>query len=71
MEPETFPDPLRGAASSVLRAGFTNAMQVGYAVASASQVIAFHRKAQQRAVAERDERARRAISTQIRAERDG
>ncbi len=66
MEAETHPDPLREAMTH----GLQRATQVASFAGTAAQVCIYHQKTQARAAAERDERARRALQAQIRAERD-
>lgn len=66
MDAENYPDPVREA----VHHGLNRAMQVTSWAATAAQVLVYHQRAQARLVAERDERARRALSAQIRAERD-
>ena len=63
---QTHPDPVREAISH----GTQRAVQVGSCAMTAAQAYAWHHKAQARVVAERDERARRALQAQIRAERE-
>lgn len=59
-------DPLRDAIQdSVYRA-----VQVGSFALTATQVYAYHRRTQARITAEQDQRARRALHAQVRAERD-
>jgi hypothetical protein len=66
MEAETHPDPLREAMTH----GLQRATQIASFAGTAAQVFIYHQKTQARATAERDERARRALQGQIRAERD-
>jgi len=66
MEAETHPDPLREAMTD----GLQRAMQVASFAGTAAQAYVYHQKTQARAAADRDERARRALQAQIRAERD-
>jgi hypothetical protein len=66
MDAETHPDPVREA----LNHGMQRAVQVGSAVMTGARVYAHHRRAQARVVAERDERARRSLQAQIRADRE-
>ncbi len=66
MEAETHPDPLREAMTH----GLQRATQIASFAGTAAQVFIYHQKTQARAAAERDERARRALQGQIRAERD-
>jgi hypothetical protein len=63
---QTHPDPFQEA----MQHGLQRVLQIGASAATAAQVYAYHQKLQARAVGERDERARRALNTQIRAERD-
>jgi hypothetical protein len=63
---QTHPDPVREAISH----GTQRAVQVGSCAMTAAQAYAWHHKAQARVVAERDERARRSLQAQIRAERE-
>ncbi len=62
-----YPDPFRDA----LQEGLSRAVQLGSFAVAGAQVYAYHRRAQARTVAEQDQRARRALHAQIRAERDG
>ncbi len=66
MEPETHPDPFREAMSH----GLQRAMQLASFAGTAAQVFVYHQKTQARAAAEQDERARRVLLAQTRAERD-
>ena len=66
MEAETHPDPFREAMTH----GLQRAMQVASFAGTAAQVYVYHQKTQARAAADKDERARRALQAQIRAERD-
>jgi len=66
MEAETHPDPLREAVSL----GLQRTMQAVSCAVTAAQVVTYHQKTQARIVAQQDERARRALTTQIRADRD-
>jgi hypothetical protein len=66
MEAETHPDPFREAMTH----GLQRAMQVASLAGTAAQVYVYHQKTEARAAADRDERARRALQAQIRAERD-
>src|SRR5215472_3551586 len=63
---QTYPDPFQEA----MQHGLHRALQIGGAAATAAQVYAYHQKTQARAVGERDERAWRALNSQVRAERD-
>ena len=58
------PDPFGDA----LQQGVQRAIQLGSGAVTAAQVYLFHRSTQARAVDERDDRARRALHAQIRAE---
>jgi hypothetical protein len=62
--PEQHPDPFE----DVLRQGVQRAIQLASAAVTAAQVYLFHRNTQTRTVDERDDRARRALHAQIRAE---
>jgi len=66
MEAETHPDPFREAVNH----GLARAMQVASFAGTAAQVFVYHQKTQARAAAEQDERARRALLAQTRAERE-
>lgn len=66
MEAETHPDPFREAVNH----GLQRAMQVASCAVTAAQVVAYQYKAQARASAERNDRARRALHAQIQADRD-
>jgi hypothetical protein len=66
MEPETYPDPFREAMTH----GLQRAMQVASLAGTAAQVYVYHQKTEARSAADKDERARRALQAQIRAERD-
>jgi hypothetical protein len=66
MEAETHPDPFREAMTH----GLQRAMQVASFAGTAAQVYVYHQKTQARVAADQDERARRALQAQIRAERD-
>jgi hypothetical protein len=66
MEAETHPDPFREA----INHGLARAMQVASFAGTAAQVFVYHQKTQARAAAEQDERARRALLAQTRAERE-
>src|SRR5215472_4023211 len=63
---QTYPDPFQEA----IHHGLHRALQIGGAAATAAQVYAYHQKTQARVVGERDERTRRALNSQVRAERD-
>jgi hypothetical protein len=65
VEAETHPDLFGEAA----RHGLQRAMQIASCAGTAAQVYVAHQRTQARAVAEQDERARRAIQAQISAER--
>jgi hypothetical protein len=64
MIPEQHPDPFEDG----LRQGVQRAIQLASAAVTAGQVYLFHRNTQTRAVDERDDRARRALHAQMRAE---
>jgi hypothetical protein len=64
MIPEQHPDPFE----DVLRQGVQRAIQLASGAVTAAQVYLFHRNTQARVVDERDDRARRALHTQMRAE---
>src|SRR5260370_17299383 len=66
MEAETPPGPFGEAMTHELQ----RAMQVASFAGTAAQVYVYHQKTQARAAADRDERARRTLQTQIRADRD-
>jgi hypothetical protein len=66
MEPGNHPDPFQDALSH----GLHRAVQVASSVITGAQVYVYLKRTQARAVAERDERARRALAGQIRADRD-
>jgi len=66
MEAETHPDPFREATTH----GLQRVMQVASFAGTAAQVYVYHQQTQARAAADKDERARRALQAQIRAERD-
>ncbi|MGH3217936.1 MAG: hypothetical protein ACRDPY_04260 [Streptosporangiaceae bacterium] len=66
MEPASHPDPFQDALSH----GLHRALQVASSVVTGVQVYVYLKRTQARAVAERDERARRALAAQIRADRD-
>ena len=50
--------------------GLQRAIQITYAIVTGAQIYLQHQKTQARAAAERDERVRRALNAQIRADRD-
>ena len=64
MMPDQHPDPFGDA----LQQGIQRAIQLASGAVTAAQVYLFHRNTQARAVDERDDRARRALQAQIRAE---
>jgi hypothetical protein len=66
MTAETHSDPFQDAMGS----GLQRAMQVASCAVTAAQVYAYQHRSQAMAAAERDQRARRALTAQIRAERD-
>ena len=66
MDTETHPDPFQDA----MNHGLYRAVQVASCAVTAAQVYVYQRRAQARVVAERDDRARRALGAQIRADRD-
>jgi hypothetical protein len=66
MTAETHPDPFQDAMAH----GLQRAVQVVSCAVTAAQVYAYQQRAQAVAAAERDERARRALTAQIRADRD-
>jgi hypothetical protein len=66
MEAETHPDPFNEA----INHGLQRAVQVTSFAGTAAQVLIYHQKTHARAAAEHDERARRALLAQTRAERD-
>jgi hypothetical protein len=66
MDTGNHPDPFTDAMGHVMQ----QAMQVGYAAVTAAQVYTHLKRTQASAGAERDDRARRALNTQIRADRD-
>jgi len=65
MDTENHPDPFQDA----MHQGVQRAIQLASGAVTAAQVYLFHRKTQARAVGEHDDRARRALHAQIRAER--
>jgi hypothetical protein len=64
MTAETHPDPFQDAMGH----GLQRAVQVASCAVTAAQVYAYQQRTQAMAVAERDERARRALLTQMRAD---
>jgi len=66
MDAENHPDPFQDA----MQAGLRHAVELIYAAGTAGQVYLHHKRTQAQAAAERDERARRVLGAQIRAERD-
>ena len=66
MDADSHPDPFQDA----LQQGMRRVMEVGYAAAAGAQVYLQHQKTQARVAAERDERVRRVLNAQIRADRD-
>ena len=66
MDSDNYPDPFQDA----MQHGLQRAIQITYAVVTGAQIYLHHQKIQARAAAERDERVRRALNTQIRADRD-
>lgn len=66
MDASTHPDPFTDAIGQ----GLHRAMQVGSCAVTAAQVYVHLKRTQARANGERDDRARRALGAQIRAERD-
>ena len=66
MEAETYPDPFREAMTH----GLQRAMEVASLAVTAAQVYVYHQKAEARATDDSDERTRRALHAQVRAERD-
>jgi hypothetical protein len=66
MDTGNHPDPFQDAMSH----GVQRAVQVASSVMTGAQVYVYLQRTQARAVAERDERARRALGAQIRADRD-
>jgi hypothetical protein len=63
---QVHPDPFQEA----MHHGLQRALQIAASAATAVQVYAYHQRSQTRGVSERDERARRALNAQTRAERD-
>ena len=66
MTAETHPDPFQDAMGH----GLQRAVQVASCAVTAAQVYLYQQRTQARAAAERDERARRALTAQIRADRE-
>ena len=66
MTAETHPDPFQDAMGH----GLQRAMQVASCAVTAAQVYVYQQRTQGLATAERDERARRALNAQIRADRE-
>ncbi len=66
MTAESHPDPFQDAIGH----GLQRAIQVTSCAVTAAQVYAYQHRTQAMAVAERDERTRRALATQMRADRD-
>jgi hypothetical protein len=66
MTAESHPDPFQDAMGH----GLQRAIQVASCAVTAAQVYAYQHRTQAMAVAERDERARRALAAQMRADRD-
>jgi hypothetical protein len=66
MTAETHPDPFHDAMGQ----GLQRALHVGSSVVTGAQVYLYLKRTQAMAAAERDERARRALGTQMRAERE-
>ena len=66
MDTETHPDPFQDA----MNHGLHRAVQVASCAVTAAQAYIYQKRAQARVVAERDERARRALGAQARADRD-
>ena len=66
MDTETHPDPFQDA----MNHGLHRAVQVASCAVTAAQVYVYQKRAQARVVAERDERVRRALGAQARADRD-
>jgi hypothetical protein len=66
MSAETHPDPFQDAMGH----GLQRAVQVASCAVTAAQVYLYQQKTQARAAAERNERARRALTTQARADRE-
>ncbi len=66
MEAGNHPDPFQDALSH----GLQRALQVASSVITGAQVLVYLKRTQARAVAERDERGRRALAAQIRTDRD-
>ena len=66
MDTSSHPDPFHDA----MQHGLHRAIQVASCAVTAAQVYLYQQRSQARTVAERDEKARRALNAQIRAERD-
>jgi hypothetical protein len=66
MTAESHPDPFQDAMGH----GLQRAVQVASCAVTAAQVYAYQQRTQAMAVAERDERARRALATQLRSDRE-
>jgi hypothetical protein len=66
MDAENHPDPFQEAAHHAVQ----RAVQIGSVAATCAQMYLYLKNAHARAVAERDERIRRALNAQIRADRD-
>lgn len=66
MDAETHPDPFRDA----MQHGLHRAVQMASCAVTAGQVYIYQQKTQARTVTERDERTRRALQAQARAERE-
>ena len=66
MSAETHPDPFQDAMGH----GLQRAVQVTSCAVTAAQVYLYQQRTQAKAAAERDERARRALTTQMRADRE-
>jgi hypothetical protein len=66
MSAETHPDPFQDAMGH----GLQRAVQIVSCAVTAAQVYVYQQRTQARAAAERDERARRALTTQMRADRE-
>jgi hypothetical protein len=66
MDAENHPDPFQEATHHAVQ----RAVQIGSVAATCAQMYLFLKNAHARAVAERDERMRRALNAQIRADRD-
>jgi hypothetical protein len=66
MTADVHPEPFHDA----MGAGLQRAVQIASCAVTATQVYAYHQKSQAMAAAERNDRARQALTAQIRAERD-